>query len=876
MATLALLSFVCGDLTIDLLNPTSGFHLRSWRPNVPAYKGNGVYQDSPLADGRRLVHARRDNWLDTFSLEARDSSQDAAIRTAQDMRRLLQLAADYWTNSDPTVQPDIPYIKARAAYETNMRYAVIVAGQMAEDENPYAQPFLQPLCRAAMSNLTVAVEHLAWQSTVPGAADCVQASAQQGEANTQTTVTSAPAQSEDDGLVIRGTHAMNLAATAFIFGYGPSGVTDNFMRFPNVTVPAGATILRAYVTFTASNSDSNTDCRVQIWAEQTDNAAVWSTYENYAGRHNQDGRHPFVNWPWIDDGDPSLPAWTTPNTYTTPDLTTLIQPLVNRPGWASGNAIALFFDDNESSSTPAMRRAATWDHVTLAEPVLTVIYATSTTPGRSATCNREVYTANKHNRAQLSHAFWNSGAAWSGNLIGAATPFDLLDNPIANNDVVYFGIQTSLADSGPFSSLVFDITTAAAYTGTAMMTWQYWNGGWVTLTVQDNTAAAPSLPFSNSGVNSVHWAQPSDWTTTAINGVTGYWVRALATIAGADTISTPQHGNRNIYTICWPFLDVAAAQVGGDMPALLRELWECESSGPGLSGPPALYASTVMVGLRSLDRGAEFSAYINLCQEQNAAGILVNAVGATTTFDVDTLAPTGMAAHWNPAGAEAMSTHVSVYLDPTIAGDFRGQYHAFVRGRQSGGTAGNMEVRLGIYTGGEVVYTENRAFTTISVPQALDMGKVRIPAFESAPTDSPNAIFLLIQSSTTSGTPELYYYDVILLPVDEWAATIGSVDTTPYTTSQMIGYYNYLDLDSVLFPRLPAPAYLRYVPDDNPVNTLRVITTGPAILQSGQAQRLWHFSQHYRTTGVVRSDPEIAFRHQLYKTQRYYSSRGNR
>ena len=136
---------------------------------------------------------------------------------------------------------------------------------------------------------------------------------------------------------------------------------------------------------------------------------------------------------------------------------------------------------------------------------------------------RGPYVANKHNKANLSHIFWYDaapGPAWSGNLIGAALPHDLLPAVPAVNDIVYFGCDTTVGDSGPFDNVVLDITAAApAVTGT----WQYWNGAaWAAIpAIVDASGALSAWIPCVTGLCSAYFPPPSDWTTTAVKGVTG-------------------------------------------------------------------------------------------------------------------------------------------------------------------------------------------------------------------------------------------------------------------------------------------------------------------------------------------------------------------
>jgi len=62
----------------------------------------------------------------------------------------------------------------------------------------------------------------------------------------------------------------------------------------------------------------------------------------------------------------------------------------------------------------------------------------------------------------------------------------------------------------------------------ANLDWEYWNGAaWAALTINNDNTANGGQPMSVAGVNSAHWKQPANWDTTAVGGVTGYWVRAL-------------------------------------------------------------------------------------------------------------------------------------------------------------------------------------------------------------------------------------------------------------------------------------------------------------------------------------------------------------
>jgi hypothetical protein len=111
------------------------------------------------------------------------------------------------------------------------------------------------------------------------------------------------------------------------------GVQKVGLRFPNVTIPRGTTITRAYVQFEAKEAQSEATA-LTIQAQAADNAATFAaTTGNVSSRSRTAAA---VSWTPV--------AWAVgevgPN-QRTPDLSAVVQEVVNRAGWASGNALAL-------------------------------------------------------------------------------------------------------------------------------------------------------------------------------------------------------------------------------------------------------------------------------------------------------------------------------------------------------------------------------------------------------------------------------------------------------------------------------------------------------------------------------------------------------
>jgi len=105
------------------------------------------------------------------------------------------------------------------------------------------------------------------------------------------------------------------------------------IRFRNVTVPKGSAITNAYIEFKTDETDSRATT-LYFRAEASDNAAAFSE-SGLKNISNRSRTTAFVSWVGV-------PAWNHQNRkHQTPDLSPVIQEIVNRDGWTAGNAIAI-------------------------------------------------------------------------------------------------------------------------------------------------------------------------------------------------------------------------------------------------------------------------------------------------------------------------------------------------------------------------------------------------------------------------------------------------------------------------------------------------------------------------------------------------------
>ncbi|MGH7360637.1 MAG: hypothetical protein ACREJI_03380, partial [Candidatus Methylomirabilales bacterium] len=123
------------------------------------------------------------------------------------------------------------------------------------------------------------------------------------------------------------------------------------IRFQNITIPQGATITNAYVEFTATEIKSGTTS-LTFEGQASDNAPTFTTATyNITSRPKTSAS---VAWN-------NVPTWNTGLAYQTPNLSAIIQEIVNRSGWASGNSLVIIVSGSgdrdaktyENSSTQA-------------------------------------------------------------------------------------------------------------------------------------------------------------------------------------------------------------------------------------------------------------------------------------------------------------------------------------------------------------------------------------------------------------------------------------------------------------------------------------------------------------------------------------------
>lgn len=144
---------------------------------------------------------------------------------------------------------------------------------------------------------------------------------------------------------------------------------------------------------------------------------------------------------------------------------------------------------------------------------------------------------------------------------------------ITSDDYLYIG------DATPFERIELNLG-ASVNPNSAQLEGEYWNGSaWVSMQIIDGTAAA-SVTLAQDGMIEIE--RRADWATTAVNGVTLYWIR-LSTNVSINT-------NPVDFVECDVETTVLSATALADIIALAPSGWSLDTTNGYGSTETAIYA----------------------------------------------------------------------------------------------------------------------------------------------------------------------------------------------------------------------------------------------------------------------------------------------
>jgi hypothetical protein len=134
------------------------------------------------------------------------------------------------------------------------------------------------------------------------------------------------------------------------------------LRFQNILIQPGAVIREAYIRFsvdeTSITSDNRNPFNVTIQGEASADSSEFDYFTNFSVRDRVNGVNGTVNtvqWVLGADGDPENNSdplneyWTeTHSEQRSPDLSAIIQEIIDQPGWEGGNALTLVLGSDSS------------------------------------------------------------------------------------------------------------------------------------------------------------------------------------------------------------------------------------------------------------------------------------------------------------------------------------------------------------------------------------------------------------------------------------------------------------------------------------------------------------------------------------------------
>jgi hypothetical protein len=142
------------------------------------------------------------------------------------------------------------------------------------------------------------------------------------------------------------------------------GTVNQFvgLRFAGVTIPAGATVTSAYLQF-RNHANNSSVANLVITGQAADNGASFANTDNNISLRPRTTAS--VSWapvPWTTVGEAGV-------AQRSPDLTSVVQQVVSRPGWVSGNALVFII-----TGSAGTRSATSFNSSNINQPKLVITY----------------------------------------------------------------------------------------------------------------------------------------------------------------------------------------------------------------------------------------------------------------------------------------------------------------------------------------------------------------------------------------------------------------------------------------------------------------------------------------------------------------------
>lgn len=496
-----------------------------------------------------------------------------------------------------------------------------------------------------------------------------------------------------------------------------------------------------------------------------------------------------------------------------------------------------------------------------------------------------IQVANYRDDVALTHIFnYDAAPAWSANLYGTAAHdlWAVSGSTPAAGDIIYLGSTT-----GPWHHAVFNIGTAGVFTADVVV--EYYVAAWTAIPegaasgVQHTvypTGTSEDTIFQSAGQWVLNVGNLADWAATTINGVNAWWIRIRLNSVAVWT-TTPTNATVAIYSQKTPHVELGATGLKGDVLPYLLMRMNHPFGGDDDEGFSSL--SRLIVGAKSRNLTA-FVSHLNCATTGNPSGWTTTYGDDTSETATDGVAPRGGSARCTFATDASLDVRVTLTGDEKLA-SWIGVYRAFLRCQQIGGAAGDCRVKLRVCINTALAPDPKWDTKIVSLAAAdkglevLDLGELKIPWTEVASVDGWGTLDLLFQiyGQRSTGASTLRFYDLILIPVDEWSATLDDPISNSTTGSSALRGNNCLEVDGGLIKNRTLKM-LRSGSSYYPLETWTRGGSAPAIEPLRQT-RLYFLMMHFPAGGTWGTGPMIATLGQqldftLYAVPTYQALRG--
>jgi len=235
------------------------------------------------------------------------------------------------------------------------------------------------------------------------------------------------------------------------------------IRFRSINIPQGATITNAYIQFQVDES-SSTNTNLHIYGEDTDNSSYFSNRNhNISSRDRTDVSmmgfsNDYILWSpdsWDNVGEQG-------EKQRTPDLQKIVQKIVDRSGWSSGNAMSFIITGS------GKRVAESFDGDSSASPLLHIEYIAcqedevenNDTTNQNSTAICYALTDNSDKLYKVS-MIPNGNPLPIATSISISTDFNGEGSAYRASDNKFYAFKAQGDDRGPSDLYTIDITTGA-------------------------------------------------------------------------------------------------------------------------------------------------------------------------------------------------------------------------------------------------------------------------------------------------------------------------------------------------------------------------------------------------------------------------------